>query len=300
MTRVSVKEAYSNRDLIAQISRLKTYVEQGTFKEVSTSYSGGVLVLTFTAYDDSTQSFNIPMDSIVGITGDQVGNTVTLHVEFASGTVVDIPYTIANADTSPTPDTLGLRDANGKLFAADPASGATDKTLVTANWISQTGDSSPNNVVHRTGNETVAGSKTFNNFIVGESKFSRYLSSSTNSGKWVRVGTIVSNALHFHASVYYSYGIAEITSKMDAIYLTYKIAQYSTPPSVALVKEADGTFTLWWQHPGNYATSYFVGTMACRYSGGDMSYFTPSTDDSVESAPIVGIGATLYNAQILQ
>lgn len=160
MTRVSVKEAYSNRDLIAQIARLKTYVEQGTFKEVSSTYIDGELVLTFTAFDDSTQSFNIPMDSIVGITGDQVGNTVTLHVEFASGTVVDIPYTIANADTSPTPDTLGLRDGSGKLFAADPASGATDKTLVTANWVSQTGDSAPNNLVHRTGNETMDGVKT--------------------------------------------------------------------------------------------------------------------------------------------
>ena len=166
MTRVSVKEAYSNRDLIAQIVRLKTYVEQGTFKEVSTSYSGGVLVLTFTAYDDSTQSFSIPMDSIVGITGDQVGNVVTLHVEFASGTVVDIPYTIANADTSPTPDTLGLRDASGKLFAADPASGATDTSLVTANWVSQTGDSAPNNLVHRSGNETVTGIKTFEKNVV--------------------------------------------------------------------------------------------------------------------------------------
>ena len=179
MTRVSVKEAYSNRDLIAQIVRLKTYVEQGTFKEVSTSYSGGVLVLTFTAYDDSTQSFSIPMDSIVGITGDQVGNVVTLHVEFASGTVVDIPYTIANADTSPTPDTLGLRDASGKLFAADPASGATDTSLVTANWVSQTGNSAPNNLVHRTGDEEINGIKTFNNVLVDRTAYIKNTTGST-------------------------------------------------------------------------------------------------------------------------
>ena len=50
--------------------------------------------------------------------------------------------------------TIPIRDANGRMRGADPASGATDKTLVTANWVSQTGDSAPNNVLHRTGNET--------------------------------------------------------------------------------------------------------------------------------------------------
>ena len=54
-----------------------------------------------------------------------------------------------------TPSTLALRDSNGRMQAADPASGATDKTLVTANWVSQTGDSAPNNLVHRNGNETI-------------------------------------------------------------------------------------------------------------------------------------------------
>lgn len=165
MTRVSVKEAYSNRDLIAQIARLKTYVEQGTFKEVSSSYSDGVLVLTFTAFDDTTQSFNIPMDSIVGITGDQVGNTVTLHVEFASGTVVDIPYTIANADTSPTPDTLGLRDGNGYLKAASPAVGVYDTNLANGTKVKDELDNyAP--MVRTVNNQTIAGSKTFSNQIV--------------------------------------------------------------------------------------------------------------------------------------
>ena len=160
MTRVSVKEAYSNRDLIAQIARLKTYVEQGTFKEVSTSYSGGVLVLTFTAFDDSTQSFNVPMDSIVGITGDQVGNVVTLHVEFASGTVVDIPYTIANADTSPTPDTLGLRDGNGYMQAASPAVGIYDTNLANGTKVKNELDNyAP--MVRTTGNQTINGVKNY-------------------------------------------------------------------------------------------------------------------------------------------
>lgn len=66
-----------------------------------------------------------------------------------------------------TAATIPIRDANGRMQAADPASGATDKTLVTANWVSQTGDSSPNNLVHRSGNETVLGIKSMANPICG-------------------------------------------------------------------------------------------------------------------------------------
>ena len=54
-------------------------------------------------------------------------------------------------------NSIGLRDANGRMQAADPAAGATDKTLVTANWVSQTGDSAPNNLIHKRGTETKLG-----------------------------------------------------------------------------------------------------------------------------------------------
>lgn len=54
-------------------------------------------------------------------------------------------------------DSIGLRDANGRMQAADPAAGTTDKTLVTANWVSQTGDGAPNNLIHKSGSETKTG-----------------------------------------------------------------------------------------------------------------------------------------------
>lgn len=54
-------------------------------------------------------------------------------------------------------DSIGIRDANGRMQAADPANGATDKTLVTSNWVSQTGDSAPNNLIHKSGDETKTG-----------------------------------------------------------------------------------------------------------------------------------------------
>ena len=58
-----------------------------------------------------------------------------------------------------TAATIPIRDANGRMQAADPASGATDKTLVTANWVSQTGVGAPNNLLHTTGNERGTGEK---------------------------------------------------------------------------------------------------------------------------------------------
>ena len=45
----------------------------------------------------------------------------------------------------------------GTLKANDPVTGATDKTLVTANWVSQTGDRGPNNLIHKFGDETKYG-----------------------------------------------------------------------------------------------------------------------------------------------
>ena len=62
-------------------------------------------------------------------------------------------------DMSVTPDIYkGVkRDAQGRAFAADPAAGATDKTLVTANWVSQTGEGRPNNILHNNGSETKSG-----------------------------------------------------------------------------------------------------------------------------------------------
>ena len=65
-----------------------------------------------------------------------------------------------------TAATIPIRDANGRMQAADPASGATDKTLVTANWVSQTGAGRPNNLIHDHGNETIHDTKTFDGTIV--------------------------------------------------------------------------------------------------------------------------------------
>ena len=84
---------------------------------------------------------------------------------------------------APTAATIPIRDSDGRMQAADPASGATDKTLVTANWVSQTGDSAPNNLVHKTGAENRT-SGLFTSFYMGY-KLPSVMNASAN-GKWIR------------------------------------------------------------------------------------------------------------------
>ena len=71
-------------------------------------------------------------------------------------------------------NSIGIRDANGRMRAADPAAGATDKTLVTANWVSQTGDSAPNNLAHKNGSETIDGDKRFTSLLIGRGNAQYY------------------------------------------------------------------------------------------------------------------------------
>lgn len=73
------------------------------------------------------------------------------HTGQAQGETAVVNGTDANS--------IGLRDGNGRMQAADPAAGATDKTLVTANWVSQTGDGAPNNLIHKRGVETILDTK---------------------------------------------------------------------------------------------------------------------------------------------
>lgn len=87
-------------------------------------------------------------------------------------------------------NSIGLRDANGRMQAADPAAGATDKTLVTANWVSQTGDSAPNNLIHKTGNETKKGVITFNVPQEGTWNAHRFYFSTTTGTNWYKIAEI--------------------------------------------------------------------------------------------------------------
>ena len=116
---------------------------------------------------------DVPSDGNSNVQADIAANKAAINDCFDSITSEQVARQSADAtlqtninavsasipDMSVTPDIYkGVkRDAQGRAFAADPAAGATDKTLVTANWISQTGDSGPNNLIHKNGDETKYG-----------------------------------------------------------------------------------------------------------------------------------------------
>ena len=94
-----------------------------------------------------------------GITSEQVArqnadNTLQTNINAVSASIPEM-------STTPDPYKGVERNAQGRAFAADPDSGATDKTLVTANWVSQTGANRPNNLIHEYGEEYVYGPKIF-------------------------------------------------------------------------------------------------------------------------------------------
>ena len=62
---------------------------------------------------------------------------------------------------------VNVQTVQGTLKANDPASGATDKTLVTANWVSQTGNERPNNLLHSQGKEVIYGIKIYQSQLLG-------------------------------------------------------------------------------------------------------------------------------------
>ena len=127
-------------------------------------------------------------------------NTVTASLPAAAAAAVTADPTVAqlvtdmagkvdltDVSTVETPNTIAKRNGSGRLVAADPASGATDKTLTTANWISQTGSGAPNNLLHTTGNESKSGFLTMEDFIYSKHKLLNTYSTDVSLGRWIPI-----------------------------------------------------------------------------------------------------------------
>lgn len=80
-------------------------------------------------------------------------------IKIVGDTAVAVTNPLIDTKTEQTIDAKKTFAVNPK--AAAPASGAVDTSVVNANWISQSGDSAPNNVAHRNGNETWTNEKVF-------------------------------------------------------------------------------------------------------------------------------------------
>ena len=136
-------------------------------------------------------------------------------------------------------NSIGLRDANGRMYGADPASGATDKTLVTANWISQTGAGSPNNLLHTNGDETANGTKTLPDGIYGRcagdkiGSFGGPLANDTTS----ILKAFSVNVPYNCAVIFTVYGCANNSNIIYAKYMLVRGRNNTTPALFSLIKK---------------------------------------------------------------
>lgn len=148
MTRISAKEAYSNRDLIAQIVRLKTYVESGTVTDITvTDNHDGTITIDLTMRDGTIQTFTLANDNIATIAAVQNGADVTVTVTFESGITQSFTFNVASGKVdvlttigdyvyshsgatqgeipvtdAGTPGTVMKRDGSGQTQVKSPAS----------------------------------------------------------------------------------------------------------------------------------------------------------------------------------
>ena len=112
------------------------------------------------AADPTVQSFAAAATAIPDKVDKRTGAGLRAYTHTGS-TQDDTPVIDGTTGT-----TIPIRNSNGRLQAADPAAGATDKTLTTANWISQTGSGRPNNLIHNQGNEEKNGDLTLHNMLM--------------------------------------------------------------------------------------------------------------------------------------
>ena len=163
------------------------------------------------AADPTVQSFAAAAADIPNKVDKRSGSGLRAYTHTGS-TQDDTPVIDGTTGT-----TIPIRDSNGRLQAADPAAGATDKTLVTANWVSQTGAGAPNNLTHKTGNETFNGIKAINQL-----KFVGSMSSQTANTDYLLLK-------HSLASTTQNYRVIFLLCKTNPticqlIYLNYEIS----------------------------------------------------------------------------
>lgn len=160
MSRVSQLELYNDKDVITQILLMKEQVVTGTYKNVDVQDDGsGNLVFTFTDQNDDPTTFNIPVKLISTVTSSQSGSTVSMRITWTDGTHTDLSWTAGGDVTTNTAQTISAV----KTFTASPVVPTTPGSATSAVNQSYVESTVPgvNDLLHKSGNETAAGNKTF-------------------------------------------------------------------------------------------------------------------------------------------
>ncbi len=178
-----------------------------------------------TDIDWCKQRINECFDSIATEQDDRqnADNTLQTNINAARASIPEM-------STTPDPYKGVERDTQGRAFAADPASGAVDQSLVTANWVSQTGDNGPNNLSHRYGNETISGVKTYSDRINGTIQLSNVVGKYGYEG-WVKAIDLGQVANYIQAKI----TVFSATYRNPTQYAELFINNNETPQITAIV-----------------------------------------------------------------
>ena len=215
--------------------------------------------------------------------------------------VVDLGNKVDLSDVSTveTPDTIAKRNGSGRLVAADPASGATDKTLVTANWVSQTGNSAPNNLIHKTGNENKNGNMYFDGGLAANSWFSyKYSRNVANGGanKYLRKYTANKRNNQHHTTLLMltsarsgddagRNAIVIITYSSYKIFLDWVYKGSGFNGTVIGTLDANDKYDVWISSTSNIDT-YYASVINETQNNSVLNDFFPTNDATLYDKPI--------------
>ena len=187
-----------------------------------------------------------------------------------------------------TAATIPIRDVNGRMQAADPASGATDKTLVTANWVSQTGNTAPNNIMHRRGNEDIFDIKNFEYIHANYNIVNRFTVTPQNGKYWVKIyefdnsGGFAVPMFGFIATTRQSGDIIIACAEMTAaggVVSSVQIKGFVTDPNlkskIAVSAEAADKFTVWFNLDNYLINGLRSNTIGSYGSNYEIELVTP-------------------------
>lgn len=190
MSRVSQEELYDDKDVVTQILKLKDTVND---------YAGGIIENIDVSGNDlvidwaSGESVSLPLPSPTGIgsvTGAVSGGNliITFYMTDGSSHAFTCPLTgmateayvdtglATKADDSAVVKLAGAQSVTGvKTFTVSPSVPLIPSGPTAAVSDAYVNDASPNanNIAHKTGNETIAGTKTFQGSIIEEQNMIR-------------------------------------------------------------------------------------------------------------------------------
>ena len=198
MTRISLEEAYDNKDVITQIVKLKDAVNEQAGGIIDTiSITGNDLVIVWENGDTQTLPLPDPVTSISSVAGSVAGGNLTITFYFTNGTTHSFTTPLSGMASEDYVDTQNA--LNAKLAANNAFTGINtfsqspviptepdgNTSSVNKMYVNDSTGTYDNNIIHKDGNETKQGTFT----IQAESTPVLYLKTmSYNSGTTPPVG----------------------------------------------------------------------------------------------------------------